>query len=316
MSELVSAELWRRLRELAKNAKRKHAAIAYVTDDRYVIFGKGDVLVTDASDGAIKSGQTSVEVLKAALEREAMIFSIPGLHAKVYVFDDHVIIGSANLSKASEQLTEAALITDQPSTVSASRIFIRKLKEAGEKVDDRFITRISKLPVAKRLSAIAMSKPIGKDNFKPRIWLVGLREIETKPEERRSVEKAEAKAKKFVSDKNSEVEFIRMGRNSRFRREAKEDDLVIRIWTEIGKSKPSWVYRQASILTRDDKTLPNQTEFWVEVTPTSEQTTLTWAQFKKLYSRVGLPGKFTQWPCREIAENHSRALHDLWLDVK
>ena len=66
MSELVSAELWRRLRELAKNAKRKHAAIAYVTDDRYVIFGKGDVLVTDASDGAIKSGQTSVEVLKAA----------------------------------------------------------------------------------------------------------------------------------------------------------------------------------------------------------------------------------------------------------
>ena len=43
MNELLSDGLWPRLRELAKSAKRKHAAIAYVTDDRFIKFGQGDV---------------------------------------------------------------------------------------------------------------------------------------------------------------------------------------------------------------------------------------------------------------------------------
>src|SRR5688572_7885217 len=105
MNELLSKSLWPRLRELAKSAHRKHAAIAYVTDDRFVVFGEGDVLITDASDGAITSGQTSATVLKAALKRGAKIVSIPGLHAKLYVFDRYAIIGSANLSKGSERRT-------------------------------------------------------------------------------------------------------------------------------------------------------------------------------------------------------------------
>ncbi|MCA9124579.1 MAG: hypothetical protein H6822_19620 [Planctomycetaceae bacterium] len=49
MNELLSSGLWTRIRGLAKKAKKKSAAVAYVTDDRYLKFGKGDVLVIDAS---------------------------------------------------------------------------------------------------------------------------------------------------------------------------------------------------------------------------------------------------------------------------
>jgi len=42
-----------RLKALAKQAKKKHAAIAYVTDGAKVRLGIGDVLVTNASDEAI-----------------------------------------------------------------------------------------------------------------------------------------------------------------------------------------------------------------------------------------------------------------------
>jgi hypothetical protein len=77
MNELLSSGLWQRLRKLPKRANKKFAAIAYVTDDTKIAFGKDDVLITDASDEAVKSGQTSAAVLKAALNRKAQIVS-PG----------------------------------------------------------------------------------------------------------------------------------------------------------------------------------------------------------------------------------------------
>ena len=48
--------------------------------------------------------------------------------------------------------------------------------------------------------------------------------------------------------------------------------------------------------------------------PDADTTALTWRQFQRLYSQLGIPGKLTQWPCREIARSHSDALHDLWFD--
>lgn len=45
MNELLSSGLWTRIRKLGKKAKKKSAAVAYVTDDRYLKFGKGDLLV-------------------------------------------------------------------------------------------------------------------------------------------------------------------------------------------------------------------------------------------------------------------------------
>ena len=44
---------------------------------------EGDLLITDASDGAIKSGQTSASILARAKDRGADIYSLPGLHAKL-----------------------------------------------------------------------------------------------------------------------------------------------------------------------------------------------------------------------------------------
>jgi hypothetical protein len=314
MDELLSAGLWPRLRQLAKKAQRKHAAVAYVTDDRFVTFDKGDLLVTDASDGAIKSGQTSAAVLKAALKREAQIVSITGLHAKLYVFDRCAIVGSANLSKESEMRTEVALLTDQPSTVSASRLLIESLKGDGEIVDDSFIARIGKLPVTKMAPMAADRKRLRKVDLLPRTWLVGLKPIEVKADEQESVEEGQAEAQQHVSDESSEVSWIRSRGNSRFRREAKEGDLVISIWTENGNGKPHAVYHHAPILLRQDDPVNDSVRFWVEEYPDSEETTLTWKQFHKLFSQIGLPGKLTQWPTRELASNHSAALHDLWFD--
>lgn len=316
MNELLTAGLWPRLRKLAKRAHKKSAAVAYVTDDRYVIFENGDVLVTDASDEAIKSGQTSAALLKAAFKRKAQIVSITGLHSKVYVFDKYAVIGSANLSKESEKRTEAALLTDQPTVVSAARLLIDTFKEDGEIVDEAFINRISKLPVTKRTKVTGSSKRKGMDDPAPRTWLVGLKPAQEKEEEITIAQQGLEEAEKHVSQDDSSVSWIRFRGNSRFRREAKKGDVVVSIWTADGRGKPNLVYHHAPILLRKDDATNDVTWFYVEEYPDADDTTLTWKKFQRLYSQIGFPGKLSQWASREVAPHHSDALHDLWFDQK
>ena len=316
MNDLLSSALWPRIRELAKKSQKKSAAVAYVTDDRHIVFGKGDVLITDASDEAITSGQTSAALLKAAWKRKAEIVSITGLHSKVYVFDKYAVIGSANLSKESERRTEAALLTDQPTVVSAVRLLIEGLKTEGEVVDETFISRICKLPVARRLSGLGGDRRTRMDDPTPRTWLVGLKPAKEKEDEQAVIEEGMEEAEKHVSQEDSSVSWIRFRGNSKFRREAITGDVVVCIWTANGKGSPNAVYHHAPILYRKDDEAHDVTWFYVEEYPDADDTTLTWKQFQRLYSQIGVPGKASQWASRELARHHSDALHDLWFDQK
>jgi hypothetical protein len=85
MLRVISDGIWTEIRKLSRSGQPKFAAIAYVTSDAYLRFGEGDILVCDASDTAIRSGQTAVEILRKARGRGATIYSSPGLHAKAIV---------------------------------------------------------------------------------------------------------------------------------------------------------------------------------------------------------------------------------------
>jgi phosphatidylserine/phosphatidylglycerophosphate/cardiolipin synthase-like enzyme len=144
MHEVACLQLWQKLEGLAKKARCRRAAVAYVTNDLKVKFGKGDLLVVDASDNAIRSGQTSASVLRSAHGRHATIFNLPGLHAKLLLFDRIAVIGSANLSNYSvTHLIEAGLITDDLPTVFAVNSLIEQLADQAQKVDKPFLDRIA-----------------------------------------------------------------------------------------------------------------------------------------------------------------------------
>jgi hypothetical protein len=304
------------LKKLAKTAHKKSAAVAYVTDDEAVVFEEGDVLITDASDEAIKAGQTTAAVLKAMWKRNVAIFSIPKLHSKLYIFDRHVIVGSANLSKSSQKRIEIALLTDHPTTVSASRLLIDGLRKLGTLVDESFIARISKLPVTSHPEVKDGSKHQLIVDISPRAWLVGLKPTQEKAEEQTVVKAGLKEAEKHVSQEDSSVSWIRFRGNSRFRREAKKGDVLVCIWTAGNKGKPDAVYHHTPILLRKENPANDTTLFFVEEYPDAEDTTLTWKRFQKLYSQVGIPGKLSQWASRELAVQHCDALHDLWFVQK
>jgi hypothetical protein len=154
MQKLESKALWLTIQRLAEKCPYKLAAIAYVTDDRHIHFEDGDKLVCDASDGAISQGHTSVSVLSRFFRKGAEIFSCPGLHAKLLVLGNTAIVGSANLSQSSaNDLIEAAVVTDQPSTLAQVGRFIEALIEGSQPVDKTFLRRIGAIPVTVRRPA-------------------------------------------------------------------------------------------------------------------------------------------------------------------
>ena len=151
MRRLATRDLWPKLHRLARKAKRRMAAVAYVTRAAEVRFGAGDILVVDASDQAIKSGVTSAAILRAAHRRGAQVFSCSGLHAKVLLLGDVAVVGSANISTTSvNQKIEAALITNDRATTSRVRSLIHELAHQSLEIDDAFLRRISKIKVSKR----------------------------------------------------------------------------------------------------------------------------------------------------------------------
>src|SRR2546429_6843217 len=88
--------LWKAISSRAKSAQRRKAAIAYFSQCTPLALKKGDVLIVDASDGAIEAGQTSASVLHSLCKDGIALYSHEGLHAKVVLTDAVLFASSAN----------------------------------------------------------------------------------------------------------------------------------------------------------------------------------------------------------------------------
>jgi phosphatidylserine/phosphatidylglycerophosphate/cardiolipin synthase-like enzyme len=151
MQKILTDNIWQQISHLTQKAKRKIAALAYVSSPSYLSFRKGDLLICDASDQAIRSGETSATVLEQFFKAGAEIYSCPCLHAKALIFDRTALIGSCNLSQSSaEVLRELALLTSDTSTRSQILAYIHSIKDSSLPVDEAFLKRILKIPVSKR----------------------------------------------------------------------------------------------------------------------------------------------------------------------
>lgn len=109
MDQFLTGDIWGKVNKLITGKTKKIACIAYVTSEKLYL-SKGDVLVCDASEFAIKFGQTSAVTLQNYFNRGIAIYSNSQLHAKLLLTETFLAIGSANLSKSSaEKLTESSV---------------------------------------------------------------------------------------------------------------------------------------------------------------------------------------------------------------
>jgi len=176
----ITQNVWPQLTNAVRDSRRRCVvAVAYcgAGASRLLPLPKNSRLVVDASDRAVTSGQTCPADLIKLVKRGATVYSVPNLHAKVFVLGRAAYIGSANVStRSASQLVEAVVRTTDPSVVRAARNFVQDhcLHELTPTVLKRLlkIYRPPIVPGGKR------GKKVAKETFRrptlPRLLLAQL----------------------------------------------------------------------------------------------------------------------------------------------
>lgn len=135
--ETISGDVWQNqtVKDAMRRAKKRVFCIAYITKLPRGMFKKGDVVICDAGKHAVSSGECDPHLLLKLLSNGVEVYSCNALHAKCAVFDDNVLIGSANLSASSaERLYELAVIQKDLALAVQVRQFVNELIEDGRAV--------------------------------------------------------------------------------------------------------------------------------------------------------------------------------------
>ena len=307
MNQLLSDELWPTLAKLSEKHRRLWAAISYVTTTSHLEFGKGDVLVCDASEGAIKAGMTSASALRRFRSNGAKVYSFDGLHAKTLLIDNKAVIGSANLSEnAGVNTCEASLLSDDPQVAALVRGFIEQARKAAKHVDENFLKRIEAIPVV-RTGKMPKRNPKRVAAGTSRLWLVSTVPLSERISmaEAYAEKRGMAKAAKNLKQSDYEIRTLRWFGQSRFRKEAKSGDLVIEVMRQKrGKRTFTQVYQAAPIIHRQDS--DKWTRFYLE-TPPDNDVYYLWNEFKSDLVRLGFKNISPKSTC-ELTERATQVL--------
>lgn len=310
MDQLLTDNVWREASNLLKTGDRKLAAIAYVTSNLHLSFATGDVLVCDASDTAIKSGETSADLLKTLFAKSVQLHSCPGLHAKTLVSSELAIVGSSNLSLSSaNHLIEASLLTRRFQVRSQVRAFIQKLIAVSTPIDGDFITRALGLPVTSRPRTPTRAKRM-VERPANRTWIVSTVPLgETIHEREGEFEEAgEQNAKERMTNPEGAVSWIRWAGRSRFRAEAKEGDSIIELECNKQRTRCRAIQPRPIILRQDSD---KWTRFYLEDPP--EWTYFPWRTFEIELRRVGLQS-IKKNATRELQSREVGLMELIWGD--
>lgn len=152
MNEFVGTSPWA---AIAKDVARKRrgpivAAVSYVGVNALEVLPlrKGDFLICDASERAIKQGVTSAKALSKFLRLGVQVFSHEGLHSKVVASENFAWVGSANASSNSrDNLTEASVRIEGPACRKSFQWGLLLATEDAE-ISVQDVRALAKLPVS------------------------------------------------------------------------------------------------------------------------------------------------------------------------
>lgn len=127
-TELITKRIWKRLTlEAKKHSRKAMVAVAYFSKgaSSMLPLRKGSILLVDASEKAVKAGQTCPEELIKLYDKGVKIYSKDWLHTKMFIFGNNLFVGSTNASYNSTQMTEAVIKTSEKKNVSEAKNFIK-----------------------------------------------------------------------------------------------------------------------------------------------------------------------------------------------
>ncbi len=170
--------VWEPISERCARPGKKVVVISYVGKGatKLLHFGIGDILVTNASDAAIRAGSTDANELHIITGKKTVIYNVDNLHAKVIITPRAVIIGSANASTNSkQQLLEACMSSTDSKVIASAGVWARSL--FGDLLTPEQIERKMKLKVAARRFTGARKKADAETPDHAPLWLTYVAEF-------------------------------------------------------------------------------------------------------------------------------------------
>jgi hypothetical protein len=306
--------LWPRLEALSKKAKRTHVAVAYLARgaSKLLRLREDDVLVIDMGDASVKTGRTDPAEVSKYLRAGARVYSVENLHAKAFVFDDTVIVGSSNVSNHSKLgLAEAGIETTNAALRNQVIAWIESLALAP--VTPKLAAAKAKLynppkwgtptgaksgkKKTKKAKKLSTSPDVG------RLWIINSQPAEFSDKEEEILEEQAESAKTFLKDKKKyEVDTIRYSATARFAREARLGDLAIVIHN-VGKTTD--VYPPSRVVYKKAYKADGVARIGVHLECHTDDSPHYWGAFRKVALAAGV--KVSKLSNREIK---NAALHE------
>lgn len=152
MPLLSGNALWATLTRLSHESTRRRIAVAFVSDASRLGLERGDLLIVNASDEALAAGATCARELQRLYLTGVRLHSRVNLHAKLFLFDRELVVGSCNLSQNSQRyLWECAIQSSAIEDLVAAEQLIEDMAANSVAIEQAFIDRALALPVTSRL---------------------------------------------------------------------------------------------------------------------------------------------------------------------
>jgi hypothetical protein len=168
----------------------------------------GSQLVVKFDREAVQCGQVNPKEIVRLIKRGVEVHACANLHAKVFVFGNTAIVGSANVSTSSATLIEACAEIRSPAFAAACRRFIESLK--GDKVGLEFAKKLIPLYRPPKIDGARRPKVKRGRRVLPRhsdLWLVPLVSMDWNDIDYEQEEAGWSRAEKaMTSPRKSEIE--------------------------------------------------------------------------------------------------------------
>lgn len=214
-TELITHNIWEIITNATIKANQKsYVAVAYLGQGgaKMLPLTKGSILVVDASEKSIKSGQTCPHDLLALYNKGVRVFSFANLHAKIYVIGHKIFIGSSNVSNNSAyNLQEAVIYSNDKSLREQAKLFIENLCKDTIELGPAKLKKLKEIYVPPKQPSGSKGNRKGSANRKliPPLYLFSLSpQADTKEEQRlREVGRKEAIKKKKILPRHQIEQF-------------------------------------------------------------------------------------------------------------
>jgi hypothetical protein len=161
---------------------------------------EGSILVVDASDNAVRSGQTNPTDLLKLHNRGVRIHSISNLHAKVFVFGNTAVVASSNASKRSRDvLIECGVVSKEPSVVKACRKFVDSL--LGAALGPETLRRLKGIYRPPKFEGQNTQRSTAQRIDRGSLWVVHLSRVDVPDRDVKVAEREEPKARAEIKDR-------------------------------------------------------------------------------------------------------------------